>query len=162
VKRRGFLVALAGALVAPRILSAAPPSSSASTGDAQLDQLLASLDETVAMLKAIPGLPPLPGLADVTLTAYCPCAICCGPWSRYGRTTAQTIPVEGFTLASRQYPIGTIVLLDGHMHQVHDRGGPKVPGFDVFHRTHAEARRFGVKRRRVQIVHIPKTQEVAR
>lgn len=98
----------------------------------------------------------------VTLTAYCPCAICCGRWAVYGLTASQTRPVAGFTLASRQFPIGTVIRLDGRLHQVHDLGGPKVRGFDVFHNTHVEARRFGVKRRRVQIVHIPKTQEVAR
>lgn len=91
----------------------------------------------------------------VTLTAYCPCAICCGPWARYGLTAAQTIPVAGFTLASRQFPIGTIVRLDGQTHQVHDRGGPTATGFDVFFNTHDEARRFGVKRQRVQILHVP-------
>lgn len=132
MKRRGFLAALVGALVAPRSLAADPRRAS------------------------------LVGSADVTLTAYCPCAICCGKWSRYGLTASQTKPVEGFTLASRQYPIGTVVMIDGRLHMVHDTGGPKVPGFDVFHNTHQEARRFGVQRRRVQIVHIPKTQEVAR
>ena len=98
------------------------------------------------------------GAADVTLTGYCPCAVCCGYWSAFGRTKAQTIPVEGFTLASRQYPVGTIVRIDGALHQVHDLGGPDVPGFDLFFNTHGDALRFGRQRRRVEIVHLPKAQ----
>lgn len=135
--RRGFLTSL-GALFAPLAASAAP---------------------------APPPAPRLPRSESVTLTAYCPCEICCGRWARYGLTKAQTKPVEGFTLASRHFPIGTVIRLDGRLHQVHDLGGPIARGFDVFHHSHQDAKRFGVKRRRVQIVHVPraqpKTQEVA-
>lgn len=96
------------------------------------------------------------GDAEVTLTGYCPCVACCGYWSIFKRTKAQTVPVAGFTLASRQYPIGTLVRIDGLLHQVHDLGGPDAPGFDLFFNTHGEARRFGRQRRRVEIVHLPR------
>jgi len=118
---------------------------------------LAMVAVIVAARPALATVPHLAGPTDVTLTAYCPCAVCCGPWARYGLTASQTVPVAGFTLASRQFPIGTIVRLNGRRHQVHDRGGPEAVGFDVFFNTHDEARRFGVKRQRVQILHVPKT-----
>ncbi len=98
---------------------------------------------TVAYVKAV----------QVVATAYCPCSICCAPYS--GTSTADgSVPQALHTLAtSRDYAFGTNVYIpyfDGYnnhgLFEVEDRGGA-IQGdkIDIFFNTHQEALQFGRK-----------------
>lgn len=94
-------------------------------------------------------------LLTLVLTAYCPCPICCGEWAD-GITSSLVKPVEGFTLASRQLPVGTILRIEGKDFMVQDKGGPEALGVDVFFEKHEDARTFGAKKLQVEVRHVPK------
>ena len=93
------------------------------------------------------------------VTAYCPCAKCCGKWSRH-RTTASGRPVTHnggkFAAADRAIPFGTMLSIPGYNGgrpvPVLDRGGAiRGKRLDVFFPTHAEARKWGVRQLRINI-----------
>lgn len=86
------------------------------------------------------------------VTAYCPCAKCCGKAS--GRTAAGTIATAGRTVAaSGGFSFGTKLNIGGHIYTVEDRGGA-INGnkIDIFVSTHAEALQWGVRYLNVSVV----------
>lgn len=95
----------------------------------------------------------------VKLTAYCPCTRCCGPRAK-GIAKSGVRPAAGFTVAAdiNVFPMGTILNVDGLGEVMVQDIGSGVRGhhLDVFHGSHASAIRFGVKRARFQVVHVPK------
>lgn len=113
-----------------------------------------------------PGLlaakPPVVGrTVRMTVTAYCPCPICCGRWSG-GGLTASGKPITSnrgrFVAADRSLPFGTQVKVPGYHGgaavPVLDRGGLiKGNRLDLFMPTHAQARAWG--RRNLEVVVIP-------
>ena len=79
------------------------------------------------------------------VTAYCPCAKCCGKSN--GITAAGTRATAGRTVAaSSKFPIGTRLNVGGHSYVVEDRGGA-INGnkIDIFVNSHAEALAWGVR-----------------
>ena len=90
-------------------------------------------------------------LGGFTLTAYCPCAKCCGKTD--GITATGTTAAEGRTIAvdPRVIPYGstvTIYFADGtsHTYIAEDCGGAiKENRIDVFFEDHQAAREFGVQ-----------------
>ena len=88
----------------------------------------------------------------VTVTAYCPCAKCCGKWAG-GRTADGHMPAPGVTCAaSRSVPFGTRLLIPGvGWRTVQDRLARRFDGrVDVLFATHAEAVRFGKQKLEVR------------
>lgn len=91
-------------------------------------------------------------LGEFTLTAYCPCAKCCGKWAN-GITATGMTATEGRTVAvdPRVIPYGSTVTLyyeDGtvHTYTAEDCGGAiKGNRIDVFFDSHEDARAFGVQ-----------------
>lgn len=91
-------------------------------------------------------------LGEFKLTAYCPCAKCCGKWAN-GITATGTTATEGRTIAvdPRVIPYGssvTIYFADGasHSYTAEDCGGAiKGNRIDVFFDSHGAARAFGVQ-----------------
>ena len=91
-------------------------------------------------------------LGEFKLTAYCPCAKCCGKWAN-GITATGTTATEGRTIAvdPRVIPYGSTVTLyyeDGtvHTYTAEDCGGAiKGNRIDVFFDDHQAARDFGVQ-----------------
>lgn len=86
------------------------------------------------------------------ITAYCPCAKCCGKTT--GRTAAGTKATAGRTVAaSSQFAFGTQLNIGGHIYTVEDRGGA-INGnkIDIFVNSHAEALQWGVKYMTVNVV----------
>jgi 3D (Asp-Asp-Asp) domain-containing protein len=84
----------------------------------------------------------------VTVTAYCPCKICCGQWAG-GKTTSGTVPREGRTIAAtRDFRIGQRVVLFGKVYTVEDRMSSRYKSnrVDIFMRDHQQALRFGIKK----------------
>ena len=90
-------------------------------------------------------------LGEFWLTAYCPCAKCCGKTD--GITATGTTAAEGRTIAvdPRVIPYGstvTIYFADGtsHTYTAEDCGGAiKENRIDVFFADHQTAREFGVQ-----------------
>ena len=91
-------------------------------------------------------------LGEFKLTAYCPCAKCCGKWAN-GITATGMTATEGRTVAvdPRVIPYGSTVTLyyeDGtvHTYTAEDCGGAiKGNRIDVFFDSHEDARAFGVQ-----------------
>lgn len=91
--------------------------------------------------------PKIESLGLFTLTAYCPCSLCCGKSD--GITASGTIATEGRTIAADTsiLPFGTEVYINGQAYVVEDRGGAvKGNKLDIFFNDHEEALQFGVKR----------------
>ncbi|MBP3902448.1 MAG: SH3 domain-containing protein [Blautia sp.] len=81
-------------------------------------------------------------LGNFKLTAYCPCAQCCGT---AGNATASGVyPTSGHTVAMGGIPFGTQLLINGQVYTVEDRGTP-YGHVDIFFDSHSEALAFGVQ-----------------
>ena len=83
------------------------------------------------------------------VTAYCPCARCCGKFSD-GITASGTKADHPLVAAPPEIPFGTMVLVPGYACDgwvpVEDRGGAiKGRRLDVFFGTHDEALEWGVR-----------------
>lgn len=79
------------------------------------------------------------------ITAYCPCAKCCGKTN--GITAMGTRATPGRTVAaSAKFSFGTKLNINGHTYTVEDRGGA-INGnkIDIFVNSHAEALAWGVR-----------------
>ena len=85
------------------------------------------------------------------ITAYCPCAKCCG--KQTGITASGTRATAGRTIAaSSQFSFGTKLIINGREYIVEDRGGA-IQGnkIDIYMNSHAEALAWGVKYLPVQV-----------
>lgn len=78
------------------------------------------------------------------LTAYCPCAKCCGNWAG-GKTASGTTPTAGRTVGvdPAVIPLGATVYIDGHAYKAEDTGAFKGAVVDIYMENHEEALRFG-------------------
>jgi hypothetical protein len=105
---------------------------------------------------------PASGAGGFTVTAYCPCALCCGSWANHpwetrrlasGKLIAPLVAARAkWCAAPPEIPFGTILDIPGYGKvPVLDRGG-KIKGnkLDMFFPTHAEALRWGVRRLEVK------------
>lgn len=79
------------------------------------------------------------------ITAYCPCATCCGSYSN-GHTASGTVCTPGRTIAVDPsiIPIGTTVYIDGVPYVAEDTG---VSGYriDIYMSSHVEALNWGIR-----------------
>lgn len=85
-------------------------------------------------------------LGTFKLTAYCPCANCCGSYTN--TTSTGVTPVAGVTIAvdPSVIPYGTEVQIYGHTYIAQDTGGAIGGGrIDIFFNSHQEALNFGVQ-----------------
>lgn len=88
----------------------------------------------------------LKSLGTYKITAYCPCAHCCG--KETGITASGTKATAGRTIAADTsvLPFGTKVVINGHTYTVEDRGGAiKSNKIDIYFNSHQEALNFGVQ-----------------
>lgn len=78
------------------------------------------------------------------LTAYCPCAVCCGEWAG-GNTASGTVPTAGRTVGVDPdvIPLGATVYIDGRAYTAEDTGAFKGNIVDIYMDDHEEALRFG-------------------
>lgn len=86
-----------------------------------------------------------------TITAYCACVLCCGPDAN-GITASGVRPREGVTVAApRSVPFGTRVYIATiGWRTVQDRTARRYDGrYDVYFNRHADAKKFGIKQRKV-------------
>lgn len=86
------------------------------------------------------------------ITAYCPCAKCCGKTN--GITAMGTHATAGRTVAaSSKFAFGTKLNINGRVYTVEDRGGAITGNkIDLFVNTHAEALAWGVRYLPVSVV----------
>ena len=89
---------------------------------------------------------------QATITAYCPCAKCCGKFAD-GITASGLKAKTGMIAADKSIPFGTKVWIDGIGDTVvQDRGGAiKGKHFDVYCDTHQAALEIGRSVRRVRV-----------
>lgn len=82
-------------------------------------------------------------LGTFVVTAYCPCAKCCGKST--GITASGTQATAGRTIAADgRFPFGTQLVIDGNVYTVEDRGSAvKGNHIDMFFSTHQEAVSYG-------------------
>ena len=86
-----------------------------------------------------------------TITAYCPCAKCCGKWA-YNRpdgivyTSSGAAAKEGVTVAvdPNVIPIGALVTIDGHEYIAQDTG-VKGAWIDIYCASHRAALGVGMQ-----------------
>lgn len=83
-------------------------------------------------------------VGECTVTAYCPCELCCGQWAD-GLTAAGLPASPGIIAVDPEIiPLGSTVIMDGQRYLAADTGvtGKHV---DVYLPDHAEAEAFGVR-----------------
>ena len=85
------------------------------------------------------------------VTAYCPCAKCCGRYSDGKTANGHKIhPGDAFLAADKKYAFGTEMIVAGYKNEepvkVLDRGGAiRGNRLDVFFHCHEEALKWGVR-----------------
>lgn len=91
-------------------------------------------------------------LGTYTITAYCPCEICCGQWAD-GITASGEPATEGVTIAaSNELEFGTVVRIDGHEYTVQDRGRAITGNrMDLYFENHDDALAWGVQTKEVEV-----------
>ena len=92
-------------------------------------------------------------LGEFKVTAYCPCAECCGKWAD-GYTSTGTKATEGRTIAvdTDVIPYGTTVIIDGNEYIAEDCGYViKGKCIDIYFDEHKQAVEFGVQYKEVII-----------
>lgn len=80
------------------------------------------------------------------ITHYCPCSLCCGPWSD-GITSTGVTAVTNRTIAvdPKQIPYGTKVVINGQVYVAEDCGGAiKENCIDIYVASHEEGNAKGV------------------
>lgn len=139
------------AVLAALILSVPPAVTAEECAAVQMEEVPAAYDPAWDIPASEPAACDDVFLGEYTLTAYCPCAHCCGKSD--GITATGTLAAEGRTIAvdPRVIPYGSHVLLifpDGtqHTYIAEDCGGG-ISGtrIDVFFSDHETARIFGVQ-----------------
>lgn len=92
-----------------------------------------------------------PAPATFTVTAYCPCEICCNEWSDGITASGHIIePNDCFVAAPPDIPFGTLFSIEGYaggqMVVVEDRGGAIQDNrLDVFFGNHDKALKWGIR-----------------
>ena len=103
-------------------------------------------------------------LGDFTLTAYCPCEICCGYWATVRPLNENGTPIiytasgaiaeAGTTIAvdPNIIPRGSKIKINDHIYNAQDTGENIVGNrIDIYFENHREAIEFGVQRAAVFI-----------
>lgn len=86
-------------------------------------------------------------LGEFRITHYCPCSICCGPYSGMNSTASGAPPVTNRTIAvePKQIPYGTEVVINGQVYVAEDCGGAiKKNCIDIYVGSHEEASSKGM------------------
>lgn len=107
--------------------------------------------------------PVMTKLGEYTITAYCPCEICCGIWAKnrpngivYGAAGIEL--QEGHSVAAPNLPFGTILYIEGlGEYVVEDRPASWVAEkyddkiIDIYFLSHDEALEFGFQQKKVYL-----------
>lgn len=90
---------------------------------------------------------------EAIIVAYCHCTVCCGPHAT-GLTASGKKPIPQHTIAGpRSLPFGAVVITNNRTYRVEDRTATRYDGrFDIYFKSHAEARRFGIRTNQVTVI----------
>ena len=89
----------------------------------------------------------------IWITAYCKCPLCCGRWSKYGRTASGTIPTPNHTAACNFLSFGTRIRVGERIYTVEDRLAKRFSDrIDIYFNSHKEALKFGKQQLKVTII----------
>ncbi|GAG99876.1 unnamed protein product, partial [marine sediment metagenome] len=91
---------------------------------------------------------------EFTVTAYCPCKICCGKWADGYTASGHKLQAgDKIVAAPMDIPFNTSVEIPGYGYAiVLDRGGViKGNKLDVYFNTHQEALEWGVQKLKVKM-----------
>lgn len=111
-----------------------------------------SMQEIISQMQSETETPQLISLGTFKVTAYCPCAACCGKTD--GITASGTKAAEGRTVAvdPQLIPYGTELVINGNTYIAEDTGGSvKGHKLDIFFNSHLEALEWGVQEHEVFI-----------
>ena len=111
-----------------------------------------TMHEIISEMQEKTEAPRLVSLGDFTITAYCPCAACCGKTD--GITATGVKAREGRTIAvdPKIIPYGTELVINGNTYIAEDTGGSvKGHKLDIFFNSHLEALEWGVQEHEVFI-----------
>lgn len=116
------------------------------TAEAEVEQAIVYVE------KAIQG-ESKTSLGEFTITAYCPCGICCGKYAD-GITASGTVATEGRTCAvdPEVIPLGTEIEIAGVRYVAEDVGGAiKGNRIDICFNDHESAVNYGVRNEEVYV-----------
>lgn len=113
----------------------------------------------LCLLAALLAIPATGFGATYTVTAYdnagpAGCRACCGKWAPLHRTASGERPAVGVTCAANRWPFGTRLRIEGvGVRVVQDRLLPKYGDrVEVFMPTHRQAKIFGKRRLKVEVL----------
>lgn len=91
-------------------------------------------------------------LGEFTVTAYCPCEKCCGPWAD-GITASGTYAEPGVIAVDKNIiPLGSTVLIDGQEYRAEDTGSAiKGNRIDIYCSSHNVALDYGIQHHEVWV-----------
>ena len=93
-------------------------------------------------------------LGKFTITAYCPCEVCCDEWAD-GLTYSGEKATEGRTIAVDPgvIPLDSVVEINGAEYIAEDIGGAiKGNNIDLFFNSHEDALNYGVQNHKVYLI----------
>ena len=93
-------------------------------------------------------------IGECTITAYCPCAECCGRWA--DGLTASGLPAgpEIVAVDPDVIPLGSTVIIDGQKYLAADTGsGVTGNHIDICLASHEETVEHGVRTAEVWVIH---------
>lgn len=138
------------------------------TEDAKPEEDAKPTEATKPKPKPKPNLKPLLktiNLGEFKLTAYCPCAECCGIWAmnrprdEYGNEIIIGSSGERLTAGisvavdTNVIPHGSKIMINGHNYIAHDTGGSvKGNHIDIYFDSHEEAMNFGLQYAEVYMI----------
>lgn len=147
----GFVLIMVAALVSPFVLT---------ERQASAEKAPAVVPITVPSAPA--ERPAEAKIVEMVVTSYCPCEICCEGWSKYKRTSVgdDATVCDGVAADPKLLPYRTKLRIPGvGVREVDDTGGEMrkdgrrgIYHIDLRMKTHAEARRWGVQRLKVEIL----------
>lgn len=95
----------------------------------------------------------LADLGEYKLTAYCPCAKCCGKSDGITATGVKATSNRTVAVDPNVIPLGSEIIIDGICYTAEDVGSAvKGNVIDIFFDTHEEALQFGVQYKNVKVV----------
>lgn len=123
--------------------------------DNRIDELNVQIEELKVVEEPVENVEEikLANLGEYKLTAYCPCAKCCGKSDGITATGVKATSNRTVAVDPNVIPLGSEIIIDEVCYIAEDVGGAvKGNVIDIFFDTHEEALQFGVQYKDVNII----------